>query len=95
MAASIQEQKRQQAGNLAEGEDYLAIQAEALQLSTELPTEHVVEKQAKLAPKFEALFAKIEKQLEFQREVEQYGQISGRDQATRSPSQAKFARRRP
>ena len=67
-AEAIQKQKEESAANSTE---FLDVQREALLLSNQVPTTRVLEKRDRLRPKFESIHEKIEKYLEFMREVEQ------------------------
>jgi len=47
------------------------MQHEALLLSNQIPTQRVLDKREEIRPKFETIYGKIEKYLEFLREVGQ------------------------
>ena len=70
-AASIQQAREQQGENVMTGSEFLAVQQEALELASQLPTDRVLEKQNHLRPRFDAVNEKVEKYVEFQREADQ------------------------
>ena len=71
-AASIGMLKQQRGADVLTSSEFAAVQKEALELANQLPTEHVVEKQNKLRPRYDALSAKIEKYFDYQRDSERY-----------------------
>jgi hypothetical protein len=63
-------QRRREESAQSSGE-FLEVQREALLLSNQIPTQRVLTKREELRPRFETIHGKIEKHLEFLREVEQ------------------------
>ncbi|HAP00022.1 MAG TPA: hypothetical protein DCQ83_08270 [Fibrobacteres bacterium] len=89
-ASSIQDMKKQRGKNPANSPEYAAVQKEAEELSDQLPTDRVVEKQAQLRSKFDAVYAKVEKYYEFQRDAERYEKFL--QDKTRIVKDAKFTK---
>jgi tetratricopeptide (TPR) repeat protein len=70
-AVTAQEIQRRREESAQSSGEFLEVQREALLLSNQIPTQRVLTKREELRPRFETIHGKIEKHLEFLREVEQ------------------------